>query len=59
MLNVRLIALLQPLPTDERAVVFLRDVLQWNVYDIAKLLGMSAESVDAMLQRARAALASM
>jgi RNA polymerase sigma-70 factor (ECF subfamily) len=58
-LNVGLIAALQPLPADERAVVFLREVLQWDAHDVAELLGTSAESIDATLRRARTALASM
>jgi RNA polymerase sigma-70 factor (ECF subfamily) len=55
--NGHLIAALQSLPADERAVVFLHDVLQWENQDVAELLGMSPESIDVVLQRARATLA--
>jgi RNA polymerase sigma-70 factor, ECF subfamily len=53
------IAALQALPKDQRAVVFLRHVLRWDAHDVAELLGTSAESVEATLQHARTALASM
>ena len=56
-MNASLIAALQSLPADERAVVFLHDVLQWENRDIAELLGTSPESIDVALQRARATLA--
>ena len=38
------VAALQTLPVQERAVVFLRDVLQWETRDIADLLRMHPDS---------------
>ena len=57
-LNVHLIAALQSLPAEERAVVFLHDVLRWENQDVAELLGTSPERIDIALQRARATLAA-
>ena len=44
------------LPADERAILVLRDVLGWELDDVADLLDMRADVVNGALVRARAAL---
>jgi RNA polymerase sigma-70 factor, ECF subfamily len=56
-LRLALIAALQYLPARQRAVLILRDVLQWHASEVAELLGISATAVNGLLLRARARIA--
>lgn len=59
--SVRLayIAALQLLTAQQRAVIILREVLQWRAQEVAEALQLSVASVNSSLQRARAHLASV
>jgi RNA polymerase sigma-70 factor (ECF subfamily) len=50
------LAVIQLLPSNQRAVVILRDVLDWSAAETAELLDTSVASVTSALQRARATL---
>ncbi len=56
-IRLAVIAAMQYLPPRQRAVLILRDVLQWPAADVGEAMDMTTVSVNSALQRARAQLA--
>lgn len=58
MIELAFLATIQRLPARQRAVLILRDTLDWSVKDTAAALNLSQAAVNSALQRARATLAA-
>ncbi|MGH3156727.1 MAG: sigma-70 family RNA polymerase sigma factor [Streptosporangiaceae bacterium] len=58
-IRLALITALQYLPTRQRVVLIMRDVLGWRAAEVAELLGSTTVAVNSMLQRARSQISEL